>query len=121
MIFVSFGKVHSANFFDRINFEKFLLIKLYIQNLKNWERGSKIKELLNTLVNIPSPSRNRIHLDFREFLFVIFRIFDRFYNVKSWGGIQLHCTGYSGWPTRLKKIGLNGLDKNFTYILLKIF
>ena len=50
MIFVSFGKVHSANFFDKINFENFLLIKLYIQNLKNWERGSKIPELSNTLL-----------------------------------------------------------------------
>ena len=50
MIFVSFGKVQSANFFYKINFENFLLIKLYIQMVKNWERGSKIHELSNTLL-----------------------------------------------------------------------
>ena len=45
MIFVSFGKVQSAIFFHKINFENFLLIKLYIQNLKNWERGSHFQNI----------------------------------------------------------------------------
>ena len=53
VIFVSFGKVQSVNFFDKINFENFLLIKLYIQNLKYWEIGSDIQELLNTLIHSP--------------------------------------------------------------------
>ena len=44
-IFVSFEKVQSVNFFDKINFEIFLLIKLYIQNLKNWERGSHFQNI----------------------------------------------------------------------------
>ena len=45
VIFVSFGKVQTAIFFDKINFENFLLIKVYIQNIKNWERASNIQEL----------------------------------------------------------------------------
>ena len=52
VIFVSFGKVQTAIFFDKINFENFLLIKVYIQNIKNWERASDIQELLNTLFYI---------------------------------------------------------------------
>ena len=52
VIFVSFGKMQCNTFFDKINFENFLLIKVYIQTLKNWERGSKIQELLNTLLDI---------------------------------------------------------------------
>ena len=50
VIFVSFGKVQTAIFFDKINFENFLLIKVYIQTLKNWERGSKIQNLLKPLL-----------------------------------------------------------------------
>ena len=50
MIFVSFGKVQTAIFFDKINFENFLLIKVYIQNIKNWERASKIQELFKPLL-----------------------------------------------------------------------
>ena len=50
VIFVSFGKVQAAIFFDKINFENFLLIKVYIQNIKNWERASNIQELWVCLV-----------------------------------------------------------------------
>ena len=51
VIFVSFGKMQCNTFFDKINFENFLLIKVYIQTLKNWERGSKIQNLLKPLVD----------------------------------------------------------------------
>ena len=49
MIFVSFGKVQTAIFFDKINFENFLLIKVYFQNIKNWERASDIQELFKII------------------------------------------------------------------------
>ena len=49
VIFVSFGKVQTAIFFDKINFENFLLIKVYIQNIKNWERASDIQELFKII------------------------------------------------------------------------
>ena len=65
VIFVSFGKVQSVNFFDKINFENFLLIKLYIQNIKNWERASKIQELFKPLLTtwfMNDTKRKAIHV-----------------------------------------------------------
>ena len=50
VIFVSFGENAVCDFFDKINFENFLLIKFDIHNLKNCERGGDMQELLIRLL-----------------------------------------------------------------------
>ena len=64
VIFVSFGKVQSVNFFDEINFENFLLIEVYIQNLKYCDRELATSKMFES---ISAQSRCMIRAEYIDF------------------------------------------------------
>ena len=102
VIFVSFGKVQTDIFFDKINFENFLLIKLYIQNIKNWERASDIQELFKKYSNLYSSVGNKDEKNefSQPFLF-----------------IQTRATSQTVWPSTVCK---NNTPKILSFVITVI-